>query len=184
MTDAIITDKGPVSNAFLGLDIHTFSGACNYVAQLPYKRNKLRDALVCVINEQCGTCSTKHFLLKALADELELKEVNLMIGVFLMDKENTPAITPVLNKYQLNAIPEAHCYLKINNEITDFTFAHTQIPFTESLIVEKICMPLEAQSEKVQFHKSIIRQWIAEKNIPYSENEIWDIREQCILALS
>ncbi len=44
-----------------------------------------------------------------------------MLGIFKMNAENTPQITDILSKNQLNYIPEAHNYFKFQNEIFDFT---------------------------------------------------------------
>ena len=33
------------------------------------------------------------------------------------------------------------------------------------------------------FHKNFLKKWISDENIPYSLEEIWQIREQCIKDL-
>ena len=62
-----------------------------------------------VLTEGCGTCSSKHALLAGLAAAQRLP-VALMLGIYLMNERNTPGIGPVLARYGLAEIPEAHCF--------------------------------------------------------------------------
>ena len=41
----------------------------------------------------------------------------------------------------------------------------------------------EIADEKIIFHKKILQKCIADENIPYSLDEIWNIRERCIKDL-
>ena len=64
-----------------------------------------------------------------------------------MNKKNTPKVESVLNSYNLNDIPEAHCYLKTGEHRIDLTF-----PDSESLQVnifkELIISPLDVIDRK------------------------------------
>ena len=52
-----------------------------------------------------GTCSTKHALLKNLVLENDYQELKLMLGIFMMNKNNTGKIASVLKKYSLHEMP-------------------------------------------------------------------------------
>ena len=113
---------GNVTDAFLQRGVLTYQEAARLVCQLPYQRNRNindNDSLV-VLRQECGTCSTKHALLRRLAAEQDL-DVALVLGIFEMDGENTPCVQAVLEKYGLAALPEAHCYLRSNDQRVDVT---------------------------------------------------------------
>ncbi len=92
-----------------------------YIQQLPYGRTANRADLSLVIKEQKGTCSSKHALLKKVADLNGIKGIELVIGIYKMSELNTPGIGKELSNNGLRYIPEAHCYLKVNGEQTDYT---------------------------------------------------------------
>src|ERR1700740_2919474 len=117
--DFDITSSSFISVAFREKGIHSFRKACDYVKQLPYRRNSDKTYLLCVFTENCGTCSTKHALLKQLAEENNATDIKLVLGIFKMNGSNTPAVKQILDEAGLNHIPEAHNYLKAKNEVID-----------------------------------------------------------------
>jgi hypothetical protein len=64
-----ITASGKVSQAFLERGMHDFASVAEYIRDLPYGRNADKLNLLTVFTDGCATCSTKHGLLKKLADE-------------------------------------------------------------------------------------------------------------------
>jgi hypothetical protein len=110
--DFKISAKEKISLAFLERNVFDFNSAAAFVRDLPYRRNKNKSELLSVLSENCGTCSSKHVLLKLLAEENNF-DLRLCIGIFRMSVENTPAVAATLIKNGLNYIPEAHCYLNI-----------------------------------------------------------------------
>jgi hypothetical protein len=130
-----------VSDRFLQAKIHDFSSALMYIQDLPYCRNSLRDHATVVLDEKCGTCSTKHAILKRLADE-NGKDLKLFIGIYRMNAANAKSVQSVLEKHQLDYIPEAHTYLKMGTQVIDVTkrsFANTL--FLHDLIEEEEIAP-------------------------------------------
>jgi hypothetical protein len=67
-----IQASGPVSEHFQKMDITDFIGACSFVQELPYGYNSDRDDLMILFKERMGTCTTKHAVIAALAQELQL----------------------------------------------------------------------------------------------------------------
>ncbi|MFZ1592885.1 MAG: hypothetical protein WAT27_12410, partial [Chitinophagales bacterium] len=84
--DFPLTASGAATKALRAAGCATFSAACQYVAQLPYRRNQDKNNLLCVVDEKCGTCSTKHVLLKKVAEEHGHDEIHLVIGIFLLNQ--------------------------------------------------------------------------------------------------
>lgn len=189
-----ISPTGQLGKACIELKLNTFDEACSYIAKLPYRRNFHRDQVTGVLIDGCGTCSTKHRFLAALALEQAQQESNkinagwkdiqLRIGVFEMHANNTPAIAPVLHAAQLNAIPEAHCYLAINDMRCDFTSDKFTIPFQDTLLYETHVDPINLFLMKDSIHKRILEQWAINHAPDFSIERLWEIREACIGALS
>lgn len=180
-----IYSKNPISKQFLSLEINDFFGASQFIKNLDYKRNSNKEDLFCVFKEKGGTCSSKHALLKRVADENEQVEVKLMLGIFRMNAQNTPKIASVLHKYNLKEIPEAHNYLRVQNHIIDCTRKNA-VPedFVNDLIQEIEIDPLQITTFKVEYHKSILKKYLEENSkVPYKLAEFWKIREECIAAL-
>ncbi len=174
-----------MSHEFLERGVDTFCGACSYAREVPYGRNNDLVNKLCVFNDNRGTCSTKHALLKALANENDAQEVRLFLGIVEMSAENTPEVAEVLRKYELLYIPEAHTYLKAHGRIIDCT--KTSFPADGSgktILAEIEIQPHQIGDYKVKFHQEYLRNWLFRENVLYSPEEIWSIREQCIAALS
>ena len=172
-----------LSKSFQDLSIHSFSKAMRYVKNLPYGRNANREDFSLVLTEQKGTCSSKHALLKSLADENQHFEVKLMLGIFKMNGINTPKIKTVLEMHQLKYIPEAHNYLKIEGEIFDCTTANSSdIHFKNDLINEIEIQPEDVIQRKIEIHQEFLKNWCKINDLDFEE--IWKIREICIIKLS
>ena len=180
--DFIINSSGPVSTEFLSVNIFKFHDACRFIAQLPYGRNIDKSNLLTVFTDQCGTCSTKHALLKSLADENGFENLKLIAGIFKMNADNTPQVRPVLEEYQLNYIPEAHCYLRYNDMILDYTKTDSDpATFKDEILVETVITPDQITTFKVDYHRNYQKGWLNHNpHIHYTLDEIWAIREKCI----
>ena len=183
--DFKITQAGIISDQFLQRGVNTYKAAAAYAGRLPYARNANKNDLVTVFSDNCGTCSTKHALLKQLAQEQGFSGLKLMVGIFKMNRHNTPAVAGTLVQFGLDYIPEAHCYLRYNGDIFDYTFSSTQLDFAGDLLEEQEIEPQHIADWKVAYHKTFISNWlVGNPQIQYSPEELWDIREACIMVLS
>lgn len=184
--DFIILSDQKISKAFLKIKVNNFFEACLHVGAWPYFRNKDKSNLLAMFNEQCGTCSNKHALLKELANENNFNDLQLMLGIFKMNERNTPKIKGILKNYHLDHIPEAHCYLRYKNQILDFTNINAKpIHFLDDLLFETEIQVTDIMENKIALHKKYLQQWLNENpELPYDLQAIWQIREQCIEELS
>ncbi|MBK9108126.1 MAG: hypothetical protein IPM92_07010 [Saprospiraceae bacterium] len=175
----------PITQLFLDRGIHNFFVACNDVKLLPYRRIHHENDPGAVLTEHCGTCSSKHALLKTVAAENQHDEVRLMLGIYRMNEINTPEVKEILKKYQLNYLPEAHNYLKIHGEIFDFTKPNFDIrKFSGDIIFEHEILPENIVNFKTNLHKNYLNHWIQESKLENIELEdLWMIRELCIQQL-
>lgn len=186
LPDFNIQPKGKISQEFLKRNIETFHKATEYIQNLPYGRNSNKDKLETIFEDIKGTCSTKHAVLKKLANENEFINIKLILGIFKMNAENTPKISKTLKNYNLDYIPEAHNYLKYGNKVFDFTgISDSASNFIDDLLYEIEIKPSEINQIKIQIHKNFLIDWLKENPaINYFIEELWTIREQCIQDLS
>jgi hypothetical protein len=162
-----------------------FKELIDKVKNLPYGRNANRYDFSLVISENKGTCSSKHAFLKDFADKNEIENVKLYIGIFKMSEVNTPKLGDLLSRNNFEYIPEAHCYLKINQIPVDVTTSDSFYDNIKQDIMEEIeIIPNQVSDFKVEYHKAFLKKWIKETNQNNNFEEIWEIREQCIEKLS
>ncbi|MCR9170922.1 MAG: hypothetical protein NXI10_00405 [bacterium] len=179
-----------VSNDPLTLDIIesgcvTWEDLVRSVRNFKYGRGEDRGDFESVWYRRMGTCSTKHGFLYQIAQLNELDSVELLVGIYLMTPENTPKVKDVLNSYQLDGIPEAHCYLKVGGTYVDATSNSSSYEkIASDILQERTVEPEFLITEKIQHHRKFLRSWLKLANAPYSEEKLWKIREECIAALT
>jgi hypothetical protein len=180
-----LTIQNPLSQNCIKLGLTHLYSVYKYVQQIPYGRNSNRSDYTLILEENKGTCSTKHAFLKALALENDYNNIELRLGIFEMNSTNTIKISKILNTYKLDYIPEAHCYLKLNHTINDITFNCNKPPiFSKTLMHEEYIIPNQIGNYKVNMHQKFIKSWIEKENISLNFDKIWEIRELCIAQLS
>jgi hypothetical protein len=158
-----------------------WSDLLEYVRLLPYGRNSNREELSLVLSENRGTCSSKHALLRKIAELNGIKGVQLFLGLYKMNQINTPKIGALISEAGLDYIPEAHCYLKLNGHRIDITMRFSKFTNIENDLIEEFEIKPEQVSEyKVEYHQKYLKQWISDYDIPIDFEGIWKIREQCI----
>lgn len=178
-----IKNNGEVSNEFLKLGIQDFKSACRFISLLPYKRNINKENILCVFEDNAGTCSTKHSTLRKLALENYKPEIKLILGIFKMDSNYAPKIQKTLELNHLNYIPEAHNYLRIGNDYLDFTHSNSSYSEVENrLLIETEIEFNEINLQKILKHKEFLSNWIKDKP-QFTLKQIWEIREMCIANL-
>ena len=167
------------------MGVFSFSEAIQYVRQLPYGRTKDRANPNLVLEEGKGSCSTKHALIKKLAIEQNWHGVKLYMCMYKMNAGNTAKIGAILKANDLVYLPEAHCVLKIEDDYIDITNTASNFNKIEQdvLFLEEI-LPEQIGDYKVAQHKAYMRSWIEEQQLSTSFDALWNIREQCIKALS
>ncbi len=179
----INSKAGPLSAMAFAKNLSSLPALAQWVEGLPYGRNTDRSDYELVLSEERGTCSTKHALVKAIAEENNWKGVELCLGFFMMSALNTPQIGTVLASHQLSTIPEAHTYLRINGKFTDLTGINTRI--TETDIGDEMEIePGDIGILKEVMHKGYLAQWAEDENLSQSPDELWQLREECIQKLA
>lgn len=186
LPDTLLRPAGEVSADFLRAGARTYRNAASIVYQLPYGRTSSRTDLSAVLREGRGTCSSKHALLRQLASEQRLP-VKLMLGIYLMNERNTPGVSVVLSKYQLNQIPEAHCYIVYDSNRIDVTRpVTTSVESIEYFLHEEEITPPQIGDYKILIHQEFLRRWLptASLSAEWNFDRLWSAREECIAALA
>ncbi|MFY7669818.1 hypothetical protein ACOSP6_01890 [Tenacibaculum sp. MEBiC06402] len=182
--DFSITSTKELSELTRAKKITKWLELVKYVKSLPYGRNTNRTDLSLVLKEGKGSCSSKHAFLKALAIENDQVEIDLVLAIYKMNAENTN-VGMILEKYKVDYIPEAHCYLKVCGKGLDATSTKSSFEKIEKdILCEMSILPEQVANYKVNYHQDYIKEWIQEKKVDFSFDEVWKIREECIAYLS
>ncbi len=180
-----ITPGNPIGDLFLQKNVKTFYDAIRYIHNLPYGRLENPLEFENILMEGKGTCSTKHALLKTLAEEHLIYGLQLSLAIYAMDDSNTPKVGPILKKYNLPYMLEAHTFLTYDDETYDYTFPKSySLKWQESVLIQTTIDTDQIGEFKKEYHKSVLADWITRDKIPYTLEKMWSIREECIDALN
>lgn len=177
--------KNKYTDLLLKRNIKNWSSLLNYVRHLPYGRTQNTKSVISVLKEEKGTCSSKHALLKKIAQDYQLNHVKLILGLYRMTSINTPGIGDAIKDAGLDYLPEAHCYLNVFGKRIDLTNRNSSIGRIEDDLIKEIEIePDQIGPYKVDLHKAFLTHWIEQNNIDLTLTQIWTIRETCIKNLS
>lgn len=186
LPDFQLTAEGVYSELFREKGIRKFHDACDYVAALPYGRNAIRSDFSLVLKEEQGSCSSKHALLTALAEENAQSSIELISGIFLMSPETHPVLADLFDGRPYASIPECHCYIRFKGERFDFTDqSGTLERIIPRLVREQRIEPHQVVDWKVVIHKDYLERWLRRNPaMGLSLEEVWDQREAMIRRLA
>lgn len=180
-----LNSEDPITQEIIEAGCVSWEDLLRSVRIFKYGRNNNREDFNLVWYERQGTCSSKHAFLLDIARKSKIENVQLMLGIYLMTGENTPAIKEILDKNDLAGFPEAHCYLKVGNDYVDVTFANSAYEkYSADLLLEREITSEFVIKEKIKFHQEYLRKWNDETATGLDFETLWDIREACITALS
>lgn len=189
MPDFDLVSGSVATNQFLSLGLSNFHAAVDYVWRLPYGRNSNRADYNLVLKERRGTCATKHAVLAEVAAE-QKKPIFLALGIYELNPRNTAGVGAVLDRYNLESLPEAHCYLICDDARIDVTHFPKEESATKKTIAnflyEERIEPEQIGDYKLALHRTFFQNWMCEKKLSdkFEFEELWTIREQCIAALA
>jgi hypothetical protein len=136
-----------------------------------------------VLDQQRGTCSSKHALLAQLAHESRRFDIQLTLGYLELTESNSPGIEVLLQRHSLPAIPEAHCYLRSEAQRLDFTgLSEGSMLLVDSVLSEEQIAIGGLREEKRRRHEQYLRRWSADRRLDPSL--VWAAREEWIETLA
>lgn len=184
MNKTILSSSFPLTQQVKNLGIDSWEDLLVYIKDIPYGRNANREDLSLVLKENKGTCSSKHAFLKEIANQNNIPNVQLIIGIYKMSETNTK-IGTILSDNSIDFIPEAHCYLKIDEIRIDCTTHKSDFAKIEKDILEEIEIEAFQVGEfKIEYHQNFIKKWLLYSNIKITFDQLWAVRERCIDLLS
>lgn len=176
-----LTSQDPITQLALSKGMTTWPALVDGIRALPYGRNSSRTDLSLVFKEGRGTCSSKHALLKQLADLNDIPNVELVLAMYKMNDRNTPGIQLSILTTELDYIPEAHCFLRVEGKGIDITTPKSSLErIASDILSETFIQPDQVGQYKIELHQQFLKDWIEAENIPLSFEEVWRIRERCI----
>lgn len=180
-----LESNDPLTIDMVESGVVTWEDLVRCVKTFHYGRNSNRADLSLVWYERKGSCSSKHAFLKHVAELNKIKNVDLILCMYKMNGDNTPKVGSVLNEFNLDYLPEAHCYIRMNSEAIDVTTMTSSFASIQAdVLEEQIIQPEQVIEFKVDYHKSYLKKW-GEENHPHKTFEdLWEMREKCISALS
>lgn len=176
-----LNTESPISKKLIELGILDFDSACEYVKNIPVGRNSSRNNFTLIIDENRGTCSTKHALLNLLTEENNQNDIELMFGIYLISPETNPQLTKLFEGNNLTNLPESLCFLRYKGKRYDFTSHNNFLNQIESKIVrEQRIEPNQVGEWKEKIHLDYLMKWIKRNpELTLNIDEIWKIREEC-----
>ena len=184
MQPLFLTSDDELTTDMVESGVVTWDDLIRSVKSFHYGRNSNRNDLSLVWYERKGTCSSKHAFLKQVALLNKLPNVKLIMAFYKMNGINTPGLADILTKHNIDYIPEAHCYLLVNNEAIDVTHINSKFEKYEQDIMEfREIMPNDVVVNKVEWHKEFLKKWQATNELDITLDELWSIREECIKKL-
>ena len=168
LPDAEITDSGEISKKFLELGITSFKEACLYVHNMKYGYNSDKDDKMILFKENMGNCTTKHGVIAALAEELNIP-LYKKVGIYKLTDAIAKGTEEILNKYDIPYVPMVHCFLVYENYRFDLSEGNKNGKNTsieEFIHEEKVIPFITRKNEYLLF-----RQVLDEKIMPSKEIE-------------
>jgi hypothetical protein len=162
-----LSSKSYYSEKFRSLGLNTFHDACHYVHELPYGYNSTREDGLIIFKEGYGSCTTKHGVIAALAEELNFP-VYKMIGIYGMTEELVTGTKNILEKYHLPYIPMVHCFLSYDSHYVDLTLGNAtgkNHPIDEFLIIKKVSPMISEKEEYILYKRSLENQILQRKEM-------------------
>lgn len=105
-----------------------------------------------------------------------------MLALFEMNEANTPGVGAVLHSYSLSAVPEAHCFLRLQETTLDITHPGSVGTCDLDLLIEVEITPSQIGAWKVEWHRRHMANWCDTHGLGL--DTVWEAREACIRALA
>jgi len=176
LPDVEIKPRGDISKKFLDLGISSFKDACLYVHNQEYGYNTDYDDKMIFFKENKGTCTSKHAVIAALAEELEIP-LYKYVGVYKFSEEISNGVNKILEKYNIPYVPMNHCFLVYKDYRFDLTEGNNngkKMSIENFIHVQKVAPFISKKEEYL-----ILKEVISDKILP--PNQMNGIKERNLL---
>lgn len=161
LPDVEITASGDISKKFLVLGIKSFQEACLYVHNLDYGYNSDKDDTLILFKENLGNCTTKHGVIAALAEELNIS-LEKKVGIYKLTEVISTGTNKILKKYSIPYVPMIHCFLVYENYRFDLTEGNNNGKNTsiEEFIHDEKVIPFITSKDEYFLFKRVLNEKI------------------------
>ncbi len=161
LPDVEITASGDISKKFLVLGIKSFQEACLYVHNLDYGYNSDKDDTMILFKENLGNCTTKHGVIAALAEELNIS-LEKKVGIYKLTEVISTGTSKILKKYSIPYVPMIHCFLVYENYRFDLTEGNNNGKNTsiEEFIHDEKVIPFITSKDEYFLFKRVLNEKI------------------------
>lgn len=176
LPDKEINALGKISKKFLELGITSFKDACEYVHNQEYGYITDYDDEMIFFKENRGTCTTKHGVIAALAEELNIP-LYKNVGVYKFTEEISTGANEIMIKYNVPYAPMVHCFLvydKYRFDLTEGNNNGKKTSIEEFIHTEKV-IPFISRKDEYLLLKRVLK----EKILP--SHEMKGIDERTLL---
>ncbi len=182
LPNPVLNSKGSISEAAQQLQLKDFHGVIEHIWNLRYYRVSESGRYDLVLPEGCGTCSTKHAALVALAHELEESAVQLQLALFIINHKTFPKLRKIFKEHPTKSFLEAHCFIVYKEQYFDFTFKGNSPLHSAQIYGEPIQISVsDIGKNKEQWHRKEMLHWCNENELDFALH--WQLREACIQEL-
>jgi hypothetical protein len=186
LPDAIIKTSGKISKKFLELGIKSFKEACEYISNVEYGYNTNYDDDMILFKENKGTCTTKHAVIAALAEELNIPLFKY-VGIYKFTEEISTGANELLKKYHIPYVPMIHCFLVYDQYRFDLTEGNNNGKKTtiEDFIHKEKVEPFISRKDEYLILKRVLKEIIlsSEEMKGIKEKTLLKAREESIILL-
>lgn len=161
LPDAKLTASGDISKKFLDLGIKSFQEACLYVHNLDYGYNSDKDDTMILFKENLGNCTTKHGVIAALAEELNIS-LEKKVGIYKLTEVISTGTNKILKRYSIPYVPMIHCFLVYENYRFDLTEGNNNGKNTsiEEFIHDEKVIPFITSKDEYLLFKRVLNEKI------------------------
>ncbi|MBD3194161.1 MAG: hypothetical protein GF317_03840 [Candidatus Lokiarchaeota archaeon] len=186
LPDKKIVSKGEMSKKFLSLGIDSFKEACLYVHDQEYGYNSDYSDHMIFFKEGKGSCTSKHAVIAALADELEIP-LYKKVAIYELTEDITDGAGKIIKKYGIPYIPMQHCFLVYKDYRFDLTEGNNngkKTSIDEFIHTEKV-NPFISKKDEYLILKKVLKEKIltSEKMKNIDEKTLLKAREEGIKLL-
>jgi hypothetical protein len=156
-----LSPGGPVCQAMLEQGWTTIRQAACAIKAMPYGYNPNPLSVLSLLVDGYGTCTTKHALLAAAAEELGLT-LHKVLGAYCLDGSVVQGADAILARAGLTAVPAMHCFLSYGLYRIDLTEGNCNgknVPLDSYFYLEA-CDPLPPAAVEQAIYQRALERFI------------------------
>ena len=156
-----ILSNGPISSYLKNKKVNDFKSTIIFLKSNPIELKDLQEIVVKDEEETMSITSKIHAVLATLAVENEIKEIELMMGIFLVDQNAFPELENYFKDKDYTNIALTTSYLKFNNKRIDFSSSKQILETIAPKIVREQRMdPHQSKEWKEKIYEDYIQKWL------------------------